>query len=439
LPAGVTSATIKSWHVTAGATVDVGDPVVDITIINPVTQQETTQTLTSTHAGKIVSIEAPVGTLVLADETLYRVAAIGAGIALYRDNDGHPRNRNGIFDPPTITTNPTTGQVTLDFVDVPVDLDDPPDLIGVSGEPPIQVRMVFSSPGVDDYAGSVDPPWPEELSLASQPNLRQRVPRTFGRDQAGNFITGDPDAGNDFFVVIQTSSNMAIGDNFSVGIAGWGYDTPTGVDPDTFTAPPSPTQPSDEFEILRHANWGSRAVGFIEILPQNSPAPFKWLRTQSCEQVETDILRSRTGVAPPQPPDGGGGGGGGGGYNYGGGGGGGGCFIATAAFGSPYEEHVAALIAFRDRYLLTNAGGTRLVRQYYTVSPSLADFVAKHDGFRYVVRQAIRPLALGARLCLTTSAAAKIGAMLAVAMFCIGLARTRRIWRFVIVKIQNRK
>jgi len=442
LPTGLTSATIESWLVTAGTTVDVGDPVVDVTVINPVTQQETTQTLNSTQAGQIVSIGPPVGTLVDADDTLFTVAAIGAGIALYRDNDDHPDNTNGEFDPPEIVTNPTTGDVSLEFVDEPVDLDDQPDLVGVSGEPPIQVRMVFSSPGVDDYAGSVDPPWPEELPLASQPDLRQRVPRTFGRDQTGSFIPDDPDAGDDFFVVIQTSSNMAIGDDFSVGIASWGSDTPTGVDPDTFSAPPQPTQPSDEYEILRHANYGSRAVGFVEILPPSDPAPFKWLRTQSCEQVETDILRSRTGVAPPEPPDDDDdddGGGGGDGYDYGGGGGGGGCFIATAAFGSPYEEHVAALIAFRDRYLLTNACGTWLVRQYYTVSPRLADFVAKHDGVRYVVRQAIRPLALGAKLWLRTSAAGKIVAALAVALFFIGLVRTRRIRRFVTVKIENRR
>lgn len=74
------------------------------------------------------------------------------------------------------------------------------------------------------------------------------------------------------------------------------------------------------------------------------------------------------------------------------GGGGGGCFIATAAFGSPIESHVKVLREFRDKFLLTNTAGKAFVRLYYTYSPPIADFIAKHDAMRFVVRWGMMPL-----------------------------------------------
>jgi len=74
------------------------------------------------------------------------------------------------------------------------------------------------------------------------------------------------------------------------------------------------------------------------------------------------------------------------------GGGGGGCFIATAAYGSLMEPHVKILRDFRDRFLLANAFGKGFVRLYYTYSPPLADFIAKHDNLRAIVRMGLLPI-----------------------------------------------
>jgi len=74
------------------------------------------------------------------------------------------------------------------------------------------------------------------------------------------------------------------------------------------------------------------------------------------------------------------------------GGGGGGCFIATAAYGSLVEPHVKILRDFRDRFLITNTLGKSFVNLYYKYSPPFADFIAKHDNLRMMVRMTLFPL-----------------------------------------------
>jgi len=73
-------------------------------------------------------------------------------------------------------------------------------------------------------------------------------------------------------------------------------------------------------------------------------------------------------------------------------GGGGGCFIATAAYGSLMEPHVKILRDFRDRFLLDNKIGKGFVCLYYSYSPPIAQFIAKHDSMRAMVRISLLPV-----------------------------------------------
>ena len=69
-----------------------------------------------------------------------------------------------------------------------------------------------------------------------------------------------------------------------------------------------------------------------------------------------------------------------------------GCFIATAAFGSKFEKHVRLLRRFRDIFLMPNGIGRAFVKAYYKYSPPMADFIAKHDVLRTMVRWGLAPL-----------------------------------------------
>ena len=75
-----------------------------------------------------------------------------------------------------------------------------------------------------------------------------------------------------------------------------------------------------------------------------------------------------------------------------GGGGGGGCFIATAAFGTPMAEEVKSLCEFRDQILLRSSAGRGFVEFYYTISPSIADFIRNKPGLKAMVREILKPL-----------------------------------------------
>ena len=80
--------------------------------------------------------------------------------------------------------------------------------------------------------------------------------------------------------------------------------------------------------------------------------------------------------------------------------GGGGCFIATATFGSRTERHVQILCEFRDKHLLTNSIGRKIVDFYYKNSPPIADYLRRHPGPRKVAGYALIPVTILAYLML---------------------------------------
>jgi hypothetical protein len=71
-----------------------------------------------------------------------------------------------------------------------------------------------------------------------------------------------------------------------------------------------------------------------------------------------------------------------------------GCFIATAAWGSPMERHVATLRELRDARLLSNPAGQLATALYYALSPPLAHAISTDESLRALARAALRPLAL---------------------------------------------
>jgi hypothetical protein len=106
--------------------------------------------------------------------------------------------------------------------------------------------------------------------------------------------------------------------------------------------------------------------------------------------------------------------GGGGGASGGGGGGGGGCFIATAAYGTPMAEDIQALREFRDRYLITNPVGEKLVSTYYRVSPPMADYIVEHPSLKPLVRFALQPAIVFSSVAINTTPMEKIAIALVI-------------------------
>ena len=68
------------------------------------------------------------------------------------------------------------------------------------------------------------------------------------------------------------------------------------------------------------------------------------------------------------------------------------CFIATAAYGSPLHPYVQTLRDFRDRYLVSNKLGRKVVDLYYKYSPTAADWIAKHRALKIAVQINLKPL-----------------------------------------------
>lgn len=66
-----------------------------------------------------------------------------------------------------------------------------------------------------------------------------------------------------------------------------------------------------------------------------------------------------------------------------------GCFIATAAYGTPFHKNLKTLRWFRNNYLLTNPAGRTFVHYYYRWSPDAAQFIGHHPVLKALVRGAL--------------------------------------------------
>ena len=95
------------------------------------------------------------------------------------------------------------------------------------------------------------------------------------------------------------------------------------------------------------------------------------------------------------------------------------CFIATAAWGSWMDPHVAALRGFRDEVLMRHAPGRAFVAFYYRHSPPLAELISRHELLRATTRAALAPLVFA----IERPAAAGTGFLLAL-LLLVNLRRT---------------
>jgi hypothetical protein len=68
------------------------------------------------------------------------------------------------------------------------------------------------------------------------------------------------------------------------------------------------------------------------------------------------------------------------------------CFIATAAFGSPFQSKVADFREFRNQYLHTTWLGQKVIRFYYRNSPPLARWMDKNPWVKPIARTLLWPL-----------------------------------------------
>lgn len=84
------------------------------------------------------------------------------------------------------------------------------------------------------------------------------------------------------------------------------------------------------------------------------------------------------------------------------------CFIATAAYGTPFSQEVQWLREYRDRVLLQSSLGRRFVQVYYLCSPPIASLLSRTKIGRSVVRWMLTPVVAWCRRRLQRSLPEKI-------------------------------
>jgi uncharacterized repeat protein (TIGR02543 family) len=113
---------------------------------------------------------------------------------------------------------------------------------------------------------------------------------------------------------------------------------------------------------------GTHAASLTE-LPSNTQYQFNAQLKYDDTVIEGTTLQFTTDKPSTPPPSGGG------------------CFIATAAYGTPTAEQINVLRDFRDVVLLNSTVGCQFVALYYKLSPPVADFIAKNELLRTLVRE----------------------------------------------------
>ncbi len=68
------------------------------------------------------------------------------------------------------------------------------------------------------------------------------------------------------------------------------------------------------------------------------------------------------------------------------------CFIATAAYGTPFAEEIQILRNWRDNYLKKNELGNFFVKFYYWFSPPIANIIRDNDNMRKLTRALLNPI-----------------------------------------------
>jgi len=68
------------------------------------------------------------------------------------------------------------------------------------------------------------------------------------------------------------------------------------------------------------------------------------------------------------------------------------CFIATAAYGTPFAEEIDVLRNWRDDFLEASYPGRAFIKAYYSLSPPVADNISESEGKRKIVRTALGPI-----------------------------------------------
>lgn len=66
------------------------------------------------------------------------------------------------------------------------------------------------------------------------------------------------------------------------------------------------------------------------------------------------------------------------------------CFIATAAFGTPFAEEINILREWRDSILLRFLLGKVFVKCYYTISPPIAEYLSQRSILKAIVRKVLK-------------------------------------------------